>query len=468
MLLFCKGLRNKGLTRIPLGLHGVATIFDFYLDSINEKLSKHEYLGFGREQAGTRARGRASLKSKLSRAQKAFEATLSPSDFRRYSADVLTYLAYPRSEKDRFDPSIAQRWILQRAFQLGWSVEKFGDFDRDVNANMWSRDARKSERIGKKYQWIAYHEFLGLVADNFDFGNELYSDHEKEYDGPWQIYLRDIDPSCTLREIPGGDKSQESWWSSPAAYDWGSANQNSSWITSSQDLPSPESLIEVSDPKDGSAWLVLQSYPEWKEPTPAFEEEFEKPTKRISYQIRSFLVERKSAASTYSWLSKQNFWGRWVPEDPDHHGVFLGEFYWAPALKRHVQFADPKRQGADAGLGGVASSLIFTSGDYRSEMNSFDCSVEKGFSVFLPGAWLVNRMSLRWKGSEGMFFDSTDKLVAFDPALSSAGPHALLIRKETFLGLLKNEGYEVIWFLLGAKDVLGRGWARDDWPGSFS
>ncbi len=44
--LFCKGLRNSGYTRIPEGLQGITVIFDFFLDSLNEKLSKPDRLDF--------------------------------------------------------------------------------------------------------------------------------------------------------------------------------------------------------------------------------------------------------------------------------------------------------------------------------------------------------------------------------------------------------------------------------------
>src|SRR6202034_3988759 len=41
LLLFCKSLRNRHLSRVPPGLHGISSVFDFYLDSINEKLATH-------------------------------------------------------------------------------------------------------------------------------------------------------------------------------------------------------------------------------------------------------------------------------------------------------------------------------------------------------------------------------------------------------------------------------------------
>ncbi len=411
--------------------------------------------------------GPANTRKELQKAQRAFESTLNSAQLQRYRADVVAYRAKPHGVENRFDLSIAQRWILNRVFDLGWTIERFGNFDRDVNAYMWTRDARKSERIGKKYQWIAYHEFLGLVADNFEFGNPLYDHCEKTYEGPWQMYVRDIDPSCALRRIRGGDKHENAWWSPRTAHNWESGDQGRQWIASATDLPSVEPLLQVTSPEDGSAWLVLESYPEWKEPIPSFEEDFEKPRKRLWYQLRSFLVERKEAAKTYRWLSKQHFWGRWMPEDPEHHTAFLGEFYWAPALRRHKSMFDPRQEGSSPRMSGISCPFVFTSGSYHSEMNSFDCSAEERFSVFVPGAWIVKKMGLKWNGMEGRYFDLTGTLVAFDPAVCYEGPHALLIRKEALTTFLRREEYEIIWFVLGAKQILGGGWAPKDWPGEL-
>jgi hypothetical protein len=100
-------------------------------------------------------------------------------------------------------------------------------------------------------------------------------------------------------------------------------------------------------------------------------------------------------------------------------------------------------------------------------MNSFDCSAEKDFNIYIPGGWIVEKMGLQWNGMEGRFFDRTGKLVAFDPAVLYLGPHALLIRKDEFLSFLGQAGYEVIWFLLAGKQIVGGDWSRSDWKGEL-
>src|SRR5205085_9230535 len=51
----------------------------------------------------------------------------------------------------------ARRWVFLRTMQWGWDPERFGEFDRQMT---WadSRQAYKAERVGKKYQWLAFHE----------------------------------------------------------------------------------------------------------------------------------------------------------------------------------------------------------------------------------------------------------------------------------------------------------------------
>src|SRR6185437_16153274 len=109
----------------------------------------------------------------------------------------------PVQPKSRAYPAeLAQRWVFERVIVLGWTPELFGLFDRrggyDIHAG---RSAHKPERFGKKYQWIAVHELLGRVADNFHMIRR-WGDEATRYTGPWQFLGRDIDP--TLPPAPRG------------------------------------------------------------------------------------------------------------------------------------------------------------------------------------------------------------------------------------------------------------------------
>ncbi|MHA1522670.1 MAG: AVAST type 2 anti-phage system protein Avs2, partial [Promethearchaeota archaeon] len=43
---FCEAIHNHGETKIPEGIQGISNVFNYYIDSINGKLSREEYLDF--------------------------------------------------------------------------------------------------------------------------------------------------------------------------------------------------------------------------------------------------------------------------------------------------------------------------------------------------------------------------------------------------------------------------------------
>ena len=118
-----------------------------------------------------------------------------------------------RRDETPFDLRIAQRWIFNRVVELGWTPALFAEFDRQVNRWSWDRRPDKAERIGKKYQWIAFYEFLARISDNFQYIGDRWDARDAKYTGPWQVaYVRNIDPSCLLTN-DGGDSKASAWWS---------------------------------------------------------------------------------------------------------------------------------------------------------------------------------------------------------------------------------------------------------------
>ena len=73
-------------------------------------------------------------------------------------------------------------------------------------------------------------------------------------------------------------------------------------------------------------------------------------------------------------------------------------------------------------------------------------------------------MGLQWNGIEGQFFDEDENLIALDPSVKNPGPGVLLINRDIFLKFLDGNGYDIIWTVIGRKNIIG-GMARDEWKG---
>jgi hypothetical protein len=183
--------------------------------------------------------------------------------FKIFKNSVRNYVLNPAKyyRENRLDGLLARRWMLQRIVNMGWTAERFGKFDRNINAYGNSgRGANKPERIGKKYQWIVFHELLARLSDNLKMRIDHWSSRNPEYHGPWDIGpRRDIDPSNLLvktrRENWGPHTN--TWWF-PAAYSfWDEERDETDWLKNSQHLPNPMFIIEVTDPTNASHWLTL-------------------------------------------------------------------------------------------------------------------------------------------------------------------------------------------------------------------
>jgi len=380
---------------------------------------------------------------------------------------VVPYLSDPYKDEYRFDLSIAQRWIFQKVLNLGWTVKRFGRFDRSLSRYLhYGRSAHKPERIGKKYQWIAYHEFLARIADNFEFREDRWSDRSGKYEGPWQMFVRDIDPSFLLRktEREAWQPHTNTWWF-PSSYNaWDSKPDDLAWLKSSEDLPTVESLIEVTDPNDSSKWLVLEAFYKWEQPTPPEEERFEIPRREIWYMLKSYIVKKSDIDELYKWAKKQKFLGRWMPESRTLHEVFLGEFFCSPAYEYHCSPYYGYEEWTRGQDRLIPKEVLVTAEQYLWEYGNYDCSIDETVSIYLPAKWLIDYLVLRWNGAEGQFFDDEGNLIAFDPSVSRLGPGALLLSRDA-LKLLNEKGYNILWTIIGEKNIIGGPMTPDAWKG---
>lgn len=391
------------------------------------------------------------LEAALADSETRVRKLLGKAKLRTFDEVVVPYLRDPNQDECRFDLSAAQRWILKRVLDLGWTTEKFGVFDRAMMRKDGGRESRKAERIGKKYQWIALHELLARLSDNFQFRGERWSKQVKKYDGPWQIHcIRDIDPSLMLRstQADGWNPSTHTSWFNPPYANW-TTDPETDWLKTSGSLPSVPDLIGVENPRDVSKWLTLEGHYSWEEPVPPDQERYEKPRRQVWYGLRSYLC-RGDAFRVF------DDWGNWVglanrrfPDSGDFHGVFLGEFYWARAFG----FEDYSTWVSAKGSG--KSKILVTTERYVHESSGYDCSVDDTVSILLPTKFIVDEMGLTWKGAAGCLFDQNGSIVASDPSVNQRGPSVSLISRDAFEKFLEDHGLQVVWTLIGEKIIVG-------------
>lgn len=392
-----------------------------------------------------------------------------------FDTEIFPQMETPSSPTvPRFDMALAQRWIVKRVFELGWTTELFGVFDR-YYIGYHGRDAHKAERIGKKYQWLALHEFLARLADNYQYRNYYFKDNPSfnRYQGAWQLHVRDIDPSCVLRATGRGDGwklHNPCWWFPPYRNNWDTPEDDVEWMKKANDLPDPKDLLRVTNPRDNTQWLSLNGFYNWQQPTPPEIKRYDRITREVWYILRSYLVRRGDLDELFAWAKKQNFMGQWMPEPNGRYGIYLGEFFWSTRYE-YESVANLENDVGDYDWRGggegsrVPKPILVTTEEYVHESKGFDCSIDETISIDLPTKMIVDKLNLCWNGVEGCFFGEKGQLTAFDPSVREPGPSVLLIREDALISFLKQNDFAVLWTLLGEKELIGGGVGDHIWKG---
>lgn len=379
------------------------------------------------------------------------------------------------SSPPRLSLDIIQRYVLWRVFDLGWSIERFGTLDwRIYRSGIYGSGYRadhKPERIGKKYQWIAYHEILGFISDCYQY-REMYEDAvpNNAYRGTWQLSVRDIDPSVVDTGAPldeGQVDASGRWRSHDVAITPFDDIEDKQWLGFESDIPCPDQHLRFTDSRDGSIWIMLQGSETWKTPTPPGFDQYEVDRREIWLEGCGFFVDAAEIEVFMTWAKERDFWNRWMPEPPRFHSLFYGEIGWSFAsnaqLGEYLKPHYPARWKEPACPIGIRPVAI----EYHAEAGGYDCSLVDGYAICRPVENFIEPLNLRWTGHGADYIDSDGSLVALDLSADSTSSSALLVREDILQRFLGKTESALVWAILGEKRVLTPKQSRSEWAGSL-
>lgn len=339
--------------------------------------------------------------------------------------------------------NLSVQWIFDK---YQYNVEAFGEFDSNAGDNSLRIRGAQKERIGKKYQWIVFYEMLARVSDNKPFHPNNWSPKRKaqKYNGPWEPYVRDIDPTFVSNPLL---KKEGFWLPKPEYHDWNTNNHK--WVRGTKDLPNPVELLAATDDMN-EEWLILELYGDWSN-NEGKEYSFSKAYQRLWYQIRSYLVTDKSYEHMTDALKEANFMGRWMPESLHEYKLYNREFFWSPANADLNKGLNPwsvvKHQRKNIG------KVAVTTQAYLWE-EEFDNSKEGTVSIIKPSQFLYDLLELKDGVREGEYVNEQGIVLCFDPSVNYDAPSCLLVRKHLLQERLKDKHLGIFWTVLGEKQVI--------------
>lgn len=355
---------------------------------------------------------------------------------------------------DMFDHKLAERWLMDKIMTDWYDPQLHGDFDANVQGSR-DRGAPKVERIGKKYQWMGMQELLARIADNYQFKGTGWSDEITKYEGAWQTWERDIDPSSILRGETRKIPQRDRWWDTVSYKIEEDNSQNKKWLKDSNGLPKLENIIQVKDTQK-KEWLNLSGFIEWEQEVPPEADSYNHPRKRLHYILRSFIVKSEDKKSFIEWLEKQkDFYNDTLPSSIELQGVFLKEYPYSEAYKSEYGEVSNYDWTTESRFSSIPVKILPVDTAYSTGISSNDGSIGDGARVSLPCKWLYEKMDLRNGDKESELVDKSGELIFQDPTFGTDAHTSLLANKKIFLKFLKDNGYDIVWTLLGEKQIMG-------------
>lgn len=372
------------------------------------------------------------------------------------------------------DEQLISNYATLKIFEeYGYDGDLFNQAEANINDNSHNYDRynHQSERIGKKYQWIAMHDTLARVTDNFKmYDARSWGKDKKEiqYKGAFEAYVRDIDPTILLKSsnvIRYDNVEQNFFWNPKFNLNWNMENE--SWIEDIKDLPNPKDSIEFID-ENNQSWIVLTSFPNWKEPLKKGYDEYKTIHKNLWYQLRSYLIPKKDLSLFIEWASRQNFYGRWMPKEKDNYEMFNREHYWSEAYNffqntyyRHLEWT---RIEENFGKEDYLNEIALTTDKYYWE-SGFDYSKEDSLSILKPSRIIFEGLEMKYSQRDGEYIDKENNVICFEPSVYNESHQCLLVKKDKLLKFLDDNDLTIFWTTIGEKRVFTPNHRQEDFLG---
>lgn len=338
---------------------------------------------------------------------------------------------------------------------LGYNEEYFGEYDGQCGSYDRNLTA-KTERIGKKYQWVTMFNILARVSDHCKMIDRWSYPKKQEipYEGAWEPYVRDFDPTLnrnfmTCPDAPylsAIDEFIKKAKDENRQTDISDKKKCTAWLERKGVFFSNLKDTLLLKDEHGTEWVTLTKYID------TGHKELDEEKLLVWSWLYAYFVKPKQATSFRKAVKSGS---SIVTGDTNSHhqtySVFNREYPWAPSCKSFNEWAwidvslsiGEKRTNIGKILH-ATSSLLWE--------EEYDASKEEAISWDVPCAEVIETCELEQKKYDGFYYDKTGKLAAFDMEFAQ-GKGGVVIRKDLLEKFLSLTGMKLVWIVQGAKEI---------------
>lgn len=297
-----------------------------------------------------------------------------------------------------------------------------------------NRSHNDQERIGKKFQWLAWHRVNAHLMDACRTSKEqfYYSDKAEEKDltpnpYPWSsAEVSRFDPTLDVEQKCEPEAELTGTETQPIK-----GKEEEGWINKNEYLPDFRCMCKL---QDGTEYVMLIGYDTSKEDR-----------KETFLFSNAGFVKQEDAEKFADWAKNQNFYGRWMPE---HRGMieFLWNDYpWADVYKSSIEHEVWLRSHDCP----CAMQLSYEA-QLQEDWEGIDRENEFLSTVYMPCVEMMEQMGLYCSEIRGLI-KATDGSVAALNTGNGSCVNGLFVRRDVLDDYLKRNGYVMFYYVLGEK-----------------
>ena len=264
------------------------------------------------------------------------------SDFKNYTLGRL-FDDRENYDMDHVGHQTAVAYVRGVVWALGWRTATFSELDSRITDGVYHGRGNRSpvERYGKKYGWIGFFTYAGILEDQGLLPREsFFSDVN-------------IDPSFPEKSLIDGSSSSLEAWLSP------SIESHEIWVRENTVPLSPSLIRRETISGHKGPWLAVRAYVSAKD----------KVLGRCSWGFLSaMLVSKEYEGQLVATLKS----GKHILSSPDDYYTFAGEIPWHPQFASLALDEDAYMEKLQIGFQTVNVEILFHNyawESYHSEMN---------------------------------------------------------------------------------------------------
>lgn len=322
------------------------------------------------------------------------------------------------------------------------------------------RHHNKTERIGKKYQWIALDATYARLTDHYlvkdnridHWGVHTNADELTDKAWPWMTRRYDrFDPTLPSNaeiEIYAKELQLDPEIDEPQKYTV--VKDYKEWGLS--EATHPQVKMQWKDSR-GQVWVRIYGFE-------SSEQLYEGQKRELMLYYNSSFVRRSDSKNMQAWAEKKDFSGRWMEQRTDCIDFLWNEMPWSDSYKRL------KRDEWVSGdqWNPYPCEVMVAYDEQLQEENYGFLNQEETYSITasMPCGEMMRVMKL-YTAERGIVRRiEDDEIVAMNMSLINKRT-GLVVRKDILCEYMRKQKYHLFCFLLGNKEVRIGGMTIIDW-----